>query len=154
MVAPVTGAPSDGNRQLYSGMRRALGSSKIVIVDAAGADVFTVVGNVNLTKIDEQRGQLVIKWLVKDPAGATSATSNSPTPCRLRRPRVPGPDSATLSRRRPRRACSNCWKRRSIGRVSEPYRALRVNLNRLVRGGPGTATVPASGSIFAKKAAQ
>ena len=45
MVAPVTGAPSDGNRQLYSGMRRALGSSKIVIVDAAGADVFTVVGN-------------------------------------------------------------------------------------------------------------
>jgi hypothetical protein len=69
MVAPVTGAPSDGNRQLYSGMRRALGSSKIVIVDAAGADVFTVIGNVNLTKIDEQRGQLVIKWLVKDPAG-------------------------------------------------------------------------------------
>ena len=36
MVAPVTGAPSDGNRQLFSGMRRALGSSKIVIVDAAG----------------------------------------------------------------------------------------------------------------------
>ncbi|HKH67220.1 MAG TPA: hypothetical protein VKA75_07610, partial [Reyranella sp.] len=69
MVAPVTGAPSDGNRQLYSGMRRALGSSKIVIVDAVGADVFTVIGNVNLTKIDEQRGQLVIKWLVKDPAG-------------------------------------------------------------------------------------
>jgi hypothetical protein len=69
MVAPVTGAPSDGNRQLYSGMRRALGSSKIVIVDAAGADVFTVIGNVNLTAIDDQRGQLVIKWLVKDPAG-------------------------------------------------------------------------------------
>lgn len=69
MVAPVTGAPSDGNRQLYSGMRRALGSSKIVIVDAAGADVFTVIGNVNLTAIDDKRGQLVIKWLVKDPAG-------------------------------------------------------------------------------------
>jgi hypothetical protein len=69
MVAPVTGAPSDGNRQLYSGMRRALGSSKIVIVDAAGADVFTVIGNVSLTAIDDKRGQLVIKWLVKDPAG-------------------------------------------------------------------------------------
>jgi hypothetical protein len=69
LVAPVTGAPSDGNRQLYSGMRRALGSSKIVIVDAAGADVFTVVGTVNLTAIDDKRGQLVIKWLVKDPAG-------------------------------------------------------------------------------------
>jgi hypothetical protein len=69
MVAPVTGAPSDGNRQLYSGMRRALGSSKIVIVDAAGADVFTVIGSVNLTALDDKRGQLVIKWLVKDPAG-------------------------------------------------------------------------------------
>jgi hypothetical protein len=71
LVAPVTGAPSDGNRQLYSGMRRALGSSKIVVVDAAGSDVFTVVGTVNLTKIDDQRGQLVIKWFVKDPAGQT-----------------------------------------------------------------------------------
>ena len=82
MVAPVTGAPSDGNRQLYSGMRRALGSSKIVIVDAAGADVFTVIGNVNLTPIDDKRGQLVIKWLLKDPPAAMSATSNSPIPCR------------------------------------------------------------------------
>ncbi|MBL6616780.1 MAG: hypothetical protein ISP45_22390 [Reyranella sp.] len=71
MVAPVTGAPSDGNKQLYSGMRRALGSSKIVVVDAAANDVFTVVGNVNLTAIDDQRGQLVIKWFVKDPAGRT-----------------------------------------------------------------------------------
>ena len=48
MVAEVTGAPSDGNRQLDPGMRRALGSSKIVIVDAAGPDVFTVVGTVSL----------------------------------------------------------------------------------------------------------
>jgi hypothetical protein len=71
MVAPVTGAPSDGNKQLYSGMRRALGSSKIVIVDAAANDVFTVIGTVNLTAIDDQRGQLVIKWFVKDPAGRT-----------------------------------------------------------------------------------
>ena len=69
MVAPVTGAPSDGNRQLYSGMRRALGSSKIVIVDAPANDVFTVVGNVTLTAIDDQRGQLVVKWYLKDPAG-------------------------------------------------------------------------------------
>jgi hypothetical protein len=71
MVAPVTGAPSDGNRQLYSGMRRALGSSKIVIVDAAGPDIFTVVGTVSLTPIDDQKAQLVIKWFVKDPAGKT-----------------------------------------------------------------------------------
>lgn len=71
MVAPVTGAPSDGNRQLFSGMRRALGSSKVVISDAAGADVFTVIGAVSLTPIDEKTGQLVVKWLLKDPAGKT-----------------------------------------------------------------------------------
>jgi hypothetical protein len=69
MVAPITGAPSDGNRQLYSGMRRALGSSKIVIVDAAGGDTFTVVGTVSLTPIDEKMGKLVVKWLLKDPSG-------------------------------------------------------------------------------------
>ena len=71
MVAPVTGAPSDGNKQLYSGMRRALGSNKIVIVDAPGNDVFSVQGAVTLTKIDENRGQLVIKWVLKDPSGRT-----------------------------------------------------------------------------------
>jgi hypothetical protein len=69
MVAPVTGAPSDGNRQLYSGMRRALGSSKIVIVDAGGEDVFTVVGSVVLTQIDDRTGKLDIKWVLKSPAG-------------------------------------------------------------------------------------
>lgn len=71
LVEPVTGAPSDGNRQLYSGMRRALGSSKIVIVDAAGSDVFTVAGTVNLSPIDDRMAKLVIKWFVKDPSGKT-----------------------------------------------------------------------------------
>lgn len=70
MVGAVTGAPSDGNRQLQSGMRRALGSSKIVVADSPGSDVFTVLATVNLTPIDEKSGQLVIKWLLKDPTGA------------------------------------------------------------------------------------
>ncbi|MDP2375092.1 hypothetical protein [Reyranella sp.] len=69
MVAAITGAPSDGNRQLYSGMRRALGSSKIVVVDTPGTGTFTVVGTVSLTPIDEKVGKLVVKWVLKDPAG-------------------------------------------------------------------------------------
>lgn len=69
MVAAITGAPSDGNRQLYSGMRRALGSSKIVIVDTPGAETFTVAGTVSLTPIDEKTGKLVVKWVLKDPSG-------------------------------------------------------------------------------------
>lgn len=69
MVAPVTGAPSDGNRQLFSGMRRALGSSKIVVIDRAAADTFTVEGTVALTPIDDRTGHLLVKWVLKDPAG-------------------------------------------------------------------------------------
>ena len=70
MVGAVTGAPSDGNRQLQSGMRRALGSSKIVVVDAPGSDVYTVLATVSLTPIDDKSGQLVIKWVLKDPSGS------------------------------------------------------------------------------------
>jgi hypothetical protein len=69
MVAPVEGAPSDGNRQLFGGMRRALGSTKIVVMDAAGGDTFTVAGKVKLTPIDDSRGQLDVSWVLKDPAG-------------------------------------------------------------------------------------
>jgi len=68
-VAPVTGAPSDGNRQLFSGMRRALGSSKLVVIDKAGADAFTVVCTVSLTPIDDRSVQLVVLWMLKDPGG-------------------------------------------------------------------------------------
>ncbi len=69
MVGAITGAPSDGNRQLYSGMRRALGSSKLVIVDAPGEETFSVVATVSLTPIDEKIGKLVVIWTLKDPAG-------------------------------------------------------------------------------------
>jgi hypothetical protein len=69
MVAPVEGAPSDGNRQLLGGMRRALGSSKIVVMDSAGADTFTVVGRVKLTPVDDRTAQLELSWMLKDPGG-------------------------------------------------------------------------------------
>jgi uncharacterized lipoprotein YmbA len=68
-VAPITGAPSDGNQQLFSGMRRALGSNKIVVIDKPGGDTFTVTGTVSLTPIDERTVQLTIKWALKDPSG-------------------------------------------------------------------------------------
>jgi len=69
MVAPVTGAPSDGNKQLFSGMRRALGSSKVVVIDKAGGDTFTVTGVVALTPVDDRTVQLSVKWTLKDPSG-------------------------------------------------------------------------------------
>jgi hypothetical protein len=69
MVAPIEGAPSDGNRQLFGGMRRALGSSKIVVMDSPGADTFIVAGKVKLTAIDDRSGQLELSWALKDPNG-------------------------------------------------------------------------------------
>src|SRR5260370_24633006 len=69
MVSQVVGAPSDGNRQLFSGMRRALGSSRIVVIDKAGADTFTVGATVKLTPIDDQKVQLEISWVLTDPTG-------------------------------------------------------------------------------------
>ncbi len=69
MVGSVTGAPSDGNKQLFSGMRRALGSSKIVVIDKAGADTFTVSGAVTITPVDDRTVELSVKWTLKDPSG-------------------------------------------------------------------------------------
>jgi hypothetical protein len=69
MVAPVEGAPSDGNRQLFSGMRRALGSSRIVVIDKAGPDTFTVKATVKLAPIDDKMTQLDISWLLTDASG-------------------------------------------------------------------------------------
>jgi hypothetical protein len=83
LVGAITGAPSDGNRQLYSGMRRALGSSKIVIVDAAGPDTFSVGATVSLTPIDEKIGTLVVKWTLKDPAGKTVGDIDQSNPVPL-----------------------------------------------------------------------
>jgi hypothetical protein len=69
MVAPIEGAPSDGNRQLFGGMRRALGSSKILVMDSPCTDTYTVSGRVKLTPIDDRSGQLELTWVLKDPGG-------------------------------------------------------------------------------------
>jgi hypothetical protein len=69
MVAPVTGAPSDGNKQLFSGMRRAIGSNKLIVIDKAGNDTYTVTGTVSLKTIDERMTQLTVTWVLSDPSG-------------------------------------------------------------------------------------
>jgi hypothetical protein len=69
MVAPIEGAPSDGNRQLFGGMRRALGSSKIVVMDSTGGDTFVVTGRVKLTAIDDSTAKLEVTWVLKAPGG-------------------------------------------------------------------------------------
>jgi uncharacterized lipoprotein YmbA len=80
MVAPVTGAPSDGNQQLFSGMRRALGSNRVVVIDKPGDNTFTVTGSVSLKPIDERLTQLSVKWIVKDPRGTEIGSLDQTNP--------------------------------------------------------------------------
>lgn len=69
MVASVQGAPSDGNRQLAGGMRRALGSNRIVVSDGPGGDVYSISADVGLATMDDRMTQLTITWYLKDPSG-------------------------------------------------------------------------------------
>jgi len=69
MVAAIQGAPSDGNRQLAGGMRRALGSNRIVVSDGSGGDTYSVSANVSLATMDDRMTQLTITWYLKDPSG-------------------------------------------------------------------------------------
>lgn len=68
-VAAVTGAPGDGNRALTAGMRRALGESEIVLVDAADGNAVTVIGSVEISAPAEGKQRIVIRWVLKGPGG-------------------------------------------------------------------------------------
>jgi hypothetical protein len=68
-VATVTGAPGDGNRTLTAGMRRALGESEIVLVDAADGNAVTVIGSVEISAPAEGKQRIVIRWVLKGPGG-------------------------------------------------------------------------------------
>ena len=120
-----TGAPSDGNRQLFSGMRRALGSSKIVVVDAAGADIFTVVGTVSLTPIDEQTGPARHQMGPEGPAGKEvgELEQSNPVPLAAAQGLVGGLRRHRRDRRRPK-ASSNLLEkaidRAALGRARAP----------------------------------
>jgi hypothetical protein len=68
-VLSVTGAPGDGNRALTAGMRRALGESQVVLVDAPDGGTMTVVGSVEISAPAEGKQRIVIRWVLKGPGG-------------------------------------------------------------------------------------
>jgi len=84
MVGQINGAPSDGNRQLFSGMRRALGSNKVVVMDKAGSDTFVIDAAVKLAPIDDNTTQLSITWSLKDPAGKEVGKIEQSNPVSIR----------------------------------------------------------------------
>ena len=151
MVAQVTGAPSDGNRQLFSGMRRALGSSKIVIVDAAGPDIFTVVGTVSLTPIDDRRASSSSNGCSRIPRGKNVGDLEQANPVPLAAAKGSwagfGDIVATAAvRRRARTARKGAQSAALEHGARDPESACQ-------RGAFG-CYCPGSGSILAKKPAQ
>lgn len=68
-VVAVTGAPGNGNRSLTAGMRRALGESQVVLVDAPDATTMTVAGSVEISPPAEGKQRIVIRWVLKGPGG-------------------------------------------------------------------------------------
>lgn len=68
-VVAVTGAPGDGNRALTAGIRRALGESQVVLVDAPDATTMTVIGSVEISPPAEGKQRIIIRWILKGPGG-------------------------------------------------------------------------------------
>ncbi len=74
VVAPVTGAPGDGNKALHSAIGRALAVAGLKVVDKPTDSSLTVVGEVAVTPIDQRRQHVVLTWRVNDAKGALIAT--------------------------------------------------------------------------------
>lgn len=68
-VVNVTGAPGDGNATLTRAMRRALGTSQMILADRADPQAFTVTGTVSLAPPEGAKQRISIKWVVTDPGG-------------------------------------------------------------------------------------
>lgn len=65
LVASVTAASSSASKALASAMRRALGESQMVLIDAKEPGSFEVQGTVEVAPPVEGRQRVVIRWFVK-----------------------------------------------------------------------------------------
>ncbi|MFA5120908.1 hypothetical protein [Zavarzinia sp.] len=74
VVAPVTGAPGDGNKALRSAISRALAVAGLKVVDKPAADSLSVAGKVAVTPIDARRQHVVLTWSVSNVKGELIAT--------------------------------------------------------------------------------
>ncbi|WP_141693951.1 hypothetical protein [Methyloligella halotolerans] len=74
LVAPVQGAPGDGQTSLARAMQKKLAADGVKLARARGANVYTVQGKVSVTNASGNRETVRIDWTVLDPSGKRVGT--------------------------------------------------------------------------------
>lgn len=72
-VAPVEGAPGDGNDALARAMRLSLSANGIELVEKHGSDAFQLRGKATVTKADSRSERLHVEWTLLDAKGGEMA---------------------------------------------------------------------------------
>ncbi len=70
LVAPVSGAPGDGQKSLTAAIKKRLGAGGVKLTSSAGGNVYTVKGTVSLTDAGGGKQSVRIDWTVLNPNGS------------------------------------------------------------------------------------
>lgn len=74
VVAPVTGAPGDGQRSLATALKKKLYAGGVKLANGTTTNVYTVKGSVKLADATGGKQNIRIDWLVVDPYGKRLGT--------------------------------------------------------------------------------
>jgi hypothetical protein len=74
IVAPVSGAPGDGQRSLTTALKKRLYAGGIKLANGTAENVYTVKGSVVLSDASGGKQSIRIDWLVLDPSGKRLGT--------------------------------------------------------------------------------
>jgi hypothetical protein len=74
VVAPVSGAPGDGQRSLTTALKKRLYAGGVKLANGTAANVYMVKGSVKLVEASGGKQSIRIDWLVLDPSGKKLGT--------------------------------------------------------------------------------
>ena len=74
VVAPVAGAPGDGQRSLTTALKKRLYAGGVKLANGTAANVYMVKGSVKLVEASGGKQSIRIDWLVLDPSGKKLGT--------------------------------------------------------------------------------
>ncbi len=74
VVAPVSGAPGDGQRSLTTALKKRLYAGGIKLANGTASNVYMVKGSVKLVEASGGKQSIRIDWLVLDPSGKKLGT--------------------------------------------------------------------------------
>jgi hypothetical protein len=74
LVAPVSGAPGDGQKSLTAAIKKRLNAGGVKLTSSSGGNVYTVKGIVSLVDASGGKQSIRIDWQVIDPKGRRLGT--------------------------------------------------------------------------------